>query len=117
MNIIYPISFDNGVCPHCCSKGYLKHFDKYGHQTNFDLYSVSTIKCDKCGTEFFIRWNKNSEDDDYRYYPISFDIINTFEKNIIEYSKKNARDISLEKYNSYNEILKIKATNNFEDDN
>jgi len=115
MNVIYPISFDDGTCPHCCTKGKLNYFDKYGHQTNFDLYSISTIRCDNCGTEFFLKWDKEEEDDEFRYHPISFSNINEFEKDIIKFSKDNVRDISLEKYNSYNQLLKIKSTTNFND--
>ena len=102
--VIYPFSFDNGICPHCGSNS-IKYLDKYDKITIPDIYPVDKMICNNCNKEFLINWNKH-DDEDYTASPNSYNLIEVFEEDIVKFSKDNKRDIALENYTKYNQLLK-----------
>ena len=60
---IYPVVFENTTCPHCGEKAvkYKNEFDKLTKE--IDLYRIKSMVCEKCGREFFIKW----EEEDGKY--------------------------------------------------
>lgn len=56
----YPIYFEKrNECVHCGAKGQLIFVDKFGKETNKEIYPFDHIKCKACGRRFSILWNRD----------------------------------------------------------
>lgn len=65
----YPIYFERrNVCIHCGGSGTLTFVDKFGNETNKEIYPLDHIKCKKCGRRYSIRWEKDPSNG--RMFPI-----------------------------------------------
>ena len=93
MNIVYPINFTKNICSKCGTEGTLIYVDKNGNDMRTMIYPAFAIRCINCGTKFSIRWI-NKEDSD-KMIPItcSDKLKDDFEKEIIEKSKQQRRQI------------------------
>lgn len=57
-----PIYFEKiNECVHCGGKGTLVFVDKFGRETNKEIYPFDHIKCTKCGKNFSILWNRDED--------------------------------------------------------
>ena len=90
MSIIYPVRFHNNTCVHCGKTGTLRLKDKFGNITKSPVYTVNNLVCINCEREFFIKWEKES-DEKMKPTSCSDSLISDFEKEIIEYSLSNKR--------------------------
>lgn len=56
----YPLYFEKrNVCIHCGAEGSLIFVDKFGHETNKEIYPFDHIKCKNCGKAYSILWQKD----------------------------------------------------------
>lgn len=86
----YPIIFNGkNVCIHCGAEGLLVFVDKFGRETNTEVYAFDHIRCKKCGRRYSILWQR---DDNGNMYPTAdeYSIGQEF-KNLINL-KNNKRD-------------------------
>ena len=102
--VIYPINYVDGTCPNCGRKS-IQYLNKYDKKSNPDIYPVDRMYCNRCNTEFLIRWIKD-DNDNFIAAPTSANKISDFENEVAEYSIDNKRDIELKNYNEYNQLLK-----------
>lgn len=93
MNVIYPISFTDGTCPHCGEKS-LRFVDKFDHKSKDPIYPANKLVCINCDKEFFIRWIQDNDNKE-KMIPLtcSDNMKDKFEKEIIDFAIKNRRKI------------------------
>ena len=88
--MIHPFVFKN-KCPKCLSTDLL-YLDMQETEHKNMLFTTRSVKCNKCNTEFFIKWDKCENDSDITPY-ISYKDIDGFVDEIRDYSIKHRRNI------------------------
>jgi hypothetical protein len=69
----YPIYFEKrNICVHCGAEGTLTFVDKFGKETNKEIYPFDHIKCKKCNATYSILWQRD-ESNNNRMYPTAVD--------------------------------------------
>lgn len=72
----YPIYFYNNTCLNCGSRNTIVPVNMFGSTCKLDsIYPIYSLKCNKCGKEFFILWGCDED---------GFDIPIAVSKNMIE---------------------------------
>lgn len=91
-NIIYPVRFRNNTCVHCGATDTLRFKDKFNNITKNPVYSVNNMICTKCGREYSIKWERESDE---KMIPTccSDNLILEFEQDIIKFSLEHKRKL------------------------
>lgn len=89
--VITPIVICNEICPKCKKYQALMLEDNKGHRSKNPIYPASSVVCQFCGARFSIHWK--IIDEETLPFPGSQRDRKNFEKNIIEYSLSNVREL------------------------
>ena len=88
-----PISFYNyKICVHCGSDK-VRAIDKYGRPMDINIYPVSKLHCDKCGTDYVPRWIQDEDEKEMHLVAGDYEFLHEVEQIINEYSVSQRRDI------------------------
>ena len=80
-------------CPSCLSTD-LIYIDLQDTEHKSIIYPIKSVKCNKCNNEFFIKWEKDNDEDSEMYpYITDKDIMDGFVSNICDYSVKHRRKL------------------------
>lgn len=60
----FPIYFEHkNICVHCGAENCLVFLDRFNNEFTKELEVFERMKCKKCNTEYYIRWDRNKDGD------------------------------------------------------